>query len=58
MQALNRRNPYLSKTNGIITKKHSIFQWQFIWGSTVFSSRQAYKQLSGHLIIHPVFKWL
>jgi len=24
-------------------------------GSTVFSSEQAYRQLSAHLIIHPVF---
>jgi hypothetical protein len=32
--------------------------WAYSWGSSNFSSRKAYKQLSGHCTIHPAFRWL
>lgn len=32
--------------------------WTYIWGSNVFSSRKAYKQLSGQANVHPVYKWI
>lgn len=32
--------------------------WQYIWNSNMFSVRRAYKHLSGHLILHPVYRWL
>ena len=32
--------------------------WSYIWGSLFFSSSKAYKQLTGHAIISPAFKWL
>lgn len=33
-------------------------RWTYIWNSNLFSVRKAYKQLSGHLVLHPVYKWL
>jgi hypothetical protein len=32
--------------------------WEYIWGSSLFSSRKAYRQLLGTSNVHPVFKWL
>jgi hypothetical protein len=32
--------------------------WTYSWGSATFSSRKAYRQLSGQCNIHPAFKWL
>lgn len=32
--------------------------WVCIWGSSSFSVRKAYAHLSGHLLLHPVYKWL
>jgi hypothetical protein len=31
--------------------------WSYIWNSSFFSVRKAYKQLSGHCHPHPAFKW-
>lgn len=33
-------------------------KWVYIWNSNKFSVKKAYRYLSGHLIIHPAFKWL
>jgi hypothetical protein len=32
--------------------------WTYIWGSSIFTSKKAYCQLSGSSLVHPVFKWL
>ena len=32
--------------------------WTYIWGSSHFSSSKAYKILTGHSQIDPIFKWL
>jgi len=32
--------------------------WKYIWGSNVFTSRKAYKQLMGTNSAHPIFKWI
>lgn len=32
--------------------------WTYIWGSVVFTSKQAYKQLRGSLSASPLFKWM
>jgi hypothetical protein len=33
-------------------------KWVFIWNSSTFSVKKAYKQMSGHMNLHPVYKWL
>jgi len=33
-------------------------KWTYIWGSPIFSSSKAYKSLSGHSQVGPIFKWL
>lgn len=33
-------------------------KWLYIWNSNQFSVKKTYNHLSGHLILHPVFKWL
>lgn len=33
-------------------------QWKYIWGSNAFSSRKAYKALSGSSQVHHIYKWL
>lgn len=33
-------------------------KWTFIWGNSNFSSSKAYKALSGHSQVHPIFKWI
>jgi hypothetical protein len=38
--------------------QHDNEVWSYIWGSSVFSSRKAYKQLIGHRHIHQSFFWL
>jgi hypothetical protein len=30
--------------------------WFYIWGSTIFSSRKAYRHLIGTCSVHPIFK--
>lgn len=32
--------------------------WTYIWNSNLYSVKKAYKQLSGHLSLHPAYKWL
>lgn len=32
--------------------------WTYIWSSNQFSVSKAYKQLSGHLALHPVYRWI
>ena len=32
-------------------------KWSYIWNSSLFSVKRAYKQLEGHLVLHPVYKW-
>jgi hypothetical protein len=32
--------------------------WTYIWGSSQFSSSKAYKTLSGHSQVEPIFRWL
>lgn len=32
--------------------------WRYIWNSKGFSVKKAYRQLSGHLEVHQVFKWV
>lgn len=33
-------------------------KWSYIWNSSLFSVKRAYRQLKGHLVLHPVYKWL
>jgi hypothetical protein len=33
-------------------------KWIFIWGPSHFSSSKAYKVLTGHSQVDPIFKWL
>lgn len=33
-------------------------KWSYIWNSSSFSVKKAYKQLKGHTTLHPVYKWL
>ena len=33
-------------------------KWSDIWNSSLFSVKRAYKQLKGHLVLHPVYNWL
>jgi hypothetical protein len=33
-------------------------RWSYIWGSSVFTPKLAYKQLQGSFIAHPLFSWL
>lgn len=33
-------------------------RWVFIWNSNIFSVNKAYKHLSGHINLHPVYSWL
>jgi len=32
--------------------------WVYIWGSAQFSSSKAYKTLTGHSQVEPIFRWL
>ena len=32
--------------------------WTYIWGSPIFSCSKAYKQLTGHALVPPPFRWL
>ncbi|KAL6627690.1 hypothetical protein ACP70R_031416 [Stipagrostis hirtigluma subsp. patula] len=32
--------------------------WQYIWGTKLFSSAKAHKVMIGHSPVHPAFKWL
>lgn len=32
--------------------------WTYIWGSSTYTSRKAYKHLKGNSGAHPVFKWI
>lgn len=36
----------------------NIDKWTYIWGSDLFSSAEAYKQLSGTSLVHPIYRWL
>jgi hypothetical protein len=33
-------------------------KWFFIWNSHLYSVKKAYRHLSGHLNLHPAYKWL
>lgn len=33
-------------------------KWSYIWNREIFSVNRAYKHLSGHQSLHPVYKWL
>ena len=33
-------------------------KWTYIWNSNRFSVSKAYKHMSGHLVLHPVYKWI
>jgi hypothetical protein len=33
-------------------------KWSYIWNSSKFLVKRAYKHLKGHSILHPVYKWL
>lgn len=33
-------------------------EWIYIWNSNLFSVNKAYKHMSGHIDLHPVYKWL
>ena len=33
-------------------------KWVYIWNSNKFSIKKTYRHLSGHQVVHPVFKWL
>jgi len=33
-------------------------RWSYIWNTDRFLVRRAYKHMSGHLMLHPVYKWL
>jgi hypothetical protein len=33
-------------------------KWTYIWGNTQFSSSKAYKSLTGHSQVHPIYRWL
>ena len=37
---------------------HANDVWSYVWGSSFFSSKQAYKQLIGHHQIHHSYRWL
>ena len=32
--------------------------WTYIWGTSIFSSKRAYRHLSGSSWSHPIFKWI
>jgi hypothetical protein len=32
--------------------------WSYIWGTTTFTRKLAYKQLQGTCVAHPLFSWL
>jgi hypothetical protein len=36
----------------------NIDTWSYIWGSSIFSTKQAYKDLIGHQTVPPQFKWI
>jgi hypothetical protein len=33
-------------------------RWTYIWGNNQFSSAKAYKSLTGHSQVEPIYKWL
>ena len=33
-------------------------KWIYIWNCNKFLVKKSYRHLSGHLVIHPVYKWL
>jgi hypothetical protein len=33
-------------------------KWTYIWNSNQFSVSKAYKHMSGHRVLHPVYKWI
>jgi hypothetical protein len=37
---------------------NSTDKWSYIWNSNQFSVKKAYRQLKGHISLHPVYKWL
>lgn len=41
-----------------IQMNDSSYRWVYIWNSNQFSDRKAYNHMSGHLTLHPVYKWL
>jgi hypothetical protein len=41
----------------IITSQDSDI-WNYIWGNNAYSSTRAYKQITGHALVHPAFKWI
>lgn len=43
------QNLQLQQTNDV---------WFYVWGSTFFSSRKAYKYLEGHHSVHRAYRWL
>jgi hypothetical protein len=32
--------------------------WTYIWNSGIFTSKRAYKQIMGHIQVHPALSWL
>jgi len=46
----------------LILQQHQLTEtpdkWSFIWGSSTFTVKRAYKHLKGHQVIHPIYKWL
>lgn len=40
----------------INNQEHDV--WSYIWGSSIFTTKQAYKALSGTMPASPIFKWL
>lgn len=48
----------LQETFQSTTLTDSLDSWHYIWGSNVYSVKKTYKHLTGHLPLHPVYKWL
>lgn len=53
-EQLNQMQELLEQT----MQREELDRWIYIWGSDQFSIKRAYRQLSGHQVIHPAFRWL
>lgn len=48
---------HLQQLLGVLQSTDDKDKWEFIWGSTHFSSSRTYRHLNGHSQVHAAYRW-